>query len=538
MMNPTLALRHYRPLLAGVGFALLTACATVPAVPPPQASAEVCLKAAQSPRSTPQQRAALYLRAAASSSPSIVAGHQDLRAIKTYNTATEELTILLRSADGGSLWNKPLTVTDGTTTYQLRYQPGGSKDVWAPEYFTDFKPTKGIKQDIVKTPNVRAGVGGVLVGVHKPEKPDEFSPKVGITAPVTTTLNFQGNTATLVLNNPTRQETVSLSGKKLPLAANFTAPLCYYPDVNATLLGLSEALRPEKYADRQGIFMLQPYDPSRIPVIYVHGLASTPYIWRDPINQIDEDPELRANYQAIVYAYPTGNPAAFSALQFREELAKFEKTHPMPHGFVLVSHSMGGLLTQMQTQTITREDWHRLYPERTDALFSKVTPDSVISRAMTFEANPDIKRAVFISTPHKGANMANESIGHLAIRLIRLPITLTNTITSALGDQLAFITGNKSNRIPTSINSLAPENPMLHVLASKEVAPPCHSIIGNRGKPGPLADSSDGVVPYWSSHLGYAKSEVIVPGPHSCYDFPEATAELKRILHLHLETVH
>jgi hypothetical protein len=44
-----------------------------------------------------------------------------------------------------------------------------------------------------------------------------------------------------------------------------------------------------------------------------------------------------------------------------------------------------------------------------------------------------------------------------------------------------------------------------------------HSIIGDRGK-GDTPNSSDGVVPYWSSHLATAKSEKIVPGLFGCDD--------------------
>ena len=64
-----------------------------------------------------------------------------------------------------------------------------------------------------------------------------------------------------------------------------------------------------------------------------------------------------------------------------------------------------------------------------------------------------------------------------------------------------------------------------------------HSIIGNRGKPGPLADSTDGVVPYWSSHMDKAQSELIVPGPHGSCQLPQTIEELKRLLRLHLKTV-
>jgi hypothetical protein len=62
---------------------------------------------------------------------------------------------------------------------------------------------------------------------------------------------------------------------------------------------------------------------------------------------------------------------------------------------------------------------------------------------------------------------------------------------------------------------------------------PYYSIIGDRGR-GDTPNSSDGVVPYWSSHLAGAQSELIVPGPHGSYALPQTVAELKRILRLHL----
>ena len=63
---------------------------------------------------------------------------------------------------------------------------------------------------------------------------------------------------------------------------------------------------------------------------------------------------------------------------------------------------------------------------------------------------------------------------------------------------------------------------------------PYHTIIGDRGKRNsPL--SSDGVVPYRSSHLDGAESELIVPGPHGAYEVRETIVELVRILHQHVE---
>jgi hypothetical protein len=61
-----------------------------------------------------------------------------------------------------------------------------------------------------------------------------------------------------------------------------------------------------------------------------------------------------------------------------------------------------------------------------------------------------------------------------------------------------------------------------------------HSVIGDRGK-GDTPDSSDGIVPYWSSHLDKVESELIVPSNHSVQNCPEAAVETKRILKAHLE---
>ena len=50
-------------------------------------------------------------------------------------------------------------------------------------------------------------------------------------------------------------------------------------------------------------------------------------------------------------------------------------------------------------------------------------------------------------------------------------------------------------------------------------------------------DGSDGIVPYWSSHLDGAASERIVPSGHSTHQHPEGIEELERILYLHLDSV-
>jgi hypothetical protein len=152
---------------------------------------------------------------------------------------------------------------------------------------------------------------------------------------------------------------------------------------------------------------------------------------------------------------------------------------------------------------------------------------------MTYHANPRINRVVFICTPHRGSNMASGGIGRFGISLITLPFQLVSTVKDSLTSaEVAQITGS-SKRLPNSITGLKPSNPAFPVINEAPMTVPYHSIIGDRGK-GDCPNCTDGVVPYWSSHLTGAKSEQIVPGPHGSAELPQTISELDRILRLNL----
>jgi pimeloyl-ACP methyl ester carboxylesterase len=492
------------------------------------------MREARSSQVPVEKRAADYLQAAAMTAPLLGTGAQATPARDTYNAACGELTVLLRTNQGGQLWNHPLTLAGNSSTYHLRLQPA-AEAVWAPNYFTTFESPDQIKEKLIKKQNIQEGVGGALVGVRIVNPPDKFAPAKGITAPVTATLDFHATNATLALRRPARQPTAIVEGKVRPLAANFSAPISYYqPPANLLLVGVMGALRSAHYEKKTGLYFLQPYDPDRFPVVFVHGLISTPFDWVKTINGLQADPEIRKRYQFWVFAYPTGNPVLYSALRLREELAKVDKLYPDHKGYVLVGHSMGGLLSQAQVTSITRADWEQTLGEPAMKVFATLKPADLVARAATFKANPRIKRVVFICTPHRGSKMASGGIGAFAIKLISLPVDLVTTIKSEIPAETLMKINN--GRLPNSVSNLAPKAPYLAVLNKESIQAPYHSIIGNRGKPGPLADSSDGVVPYWSSHLDGAQSECIVPGPHGSCELPQTIAELDRILRLHLKS--
>jgi pimeloyl-ACP methyl ester carboxylesterase len=538
--NPKMPVQHktsdrVRSIAVVACLAFFAGCATTPQTAGrlQYAPAASIMREARSSQVPVEKRAADYLQVAAMTATLLGTGAQETPARDTYNAACGELTVLLRSSEGGRLWNHPLTLTGNNNTYHLRLEPAGSA-VWAPNYFTTFELEGQVKEKLIRKENIQQGVGGALVGVRRLVPSEKFAPPRGISAAVTATLDFHAKDVTLALRRPAKNPTASVEGKVRPLAANFSAPISYYkPPSNLALVGLVGGFEARHYPAQIGLYFLQPYDPDRIPLVFVHGLFSTPFTWVETINGLQADPEIRKHYQFWVFAYPTGYPILYSALRLRQELARVDQAYPNHKPYVVVGHSMGGMLTHDQVITVTQAMWEKALGQTARNIFRQNSSDSLVVRATTFRANPRIKRVVFICTPHRGSDMASGGLGRFAISLITLPGQLATVMKDALstGD-LVKLTGS-AKRLPNSVWGLKPSNPALPVINEAPISVPYHSIIGDRGK-GNSPNSSDGVVAYWSSHLDGAKSELIVPGPHGSCELPQTIAELDRILRLNL----
>jgi hypothetical protein len=142
-------------------------------------------------------------------------------------------------------------------------------------------------------------------------------------------------------------------------------------------------------------------------------------------------------------------------------------------------------------------------------------------------------RIIFVSTPHRGSTLATGGIGALGMRLIRLPLKVVSAIPKSVLEAAALNNDARKYQVPTSISRLSPSNPLFKALDKLPIEAPHNSIIGDRGR-GDTPNSSDGVVPFWSSHLDSAQSEVIVPTDHGAMKSPKAVAEIRRILLLQM----
>lgn len=280
-------------------------------------------------------------------------------------------------------------------------------------------------------------------------------------------------------------------------------------------------------------------------MIFVHGLWSSPKAWTEMFNDLRADPVLRERYQFWFFAYPTGNPFPYSAAVLRHSLDQARQTFdpaaqdPALDQMVLVGHSMGGLLSRLLIQDSGNALWDVFSDRPFDELKAGPEAKARIRDVLFFEARPYIRRAVFIATPHRGSNLANNNIGRISSSLIRLPADLIDFQVGLLEQNgLDFWRPEYRHGLPTSIDTLEEGNPVLTTLDHLPFASwvTLHSIVGDtRG--GRREEGTDNVVPYSSSHLDAAASELVVPDDHSAQDHPEAIREVRRILLQHLETL-
>jgi pimeloyl-ACP methyl ester carboxylesterase len=378
------------------------------------------------------------------------------------------------------------------------------------------------------------GLGAALVAKEKTQNHNfrkDFSQE-RLYGPAAAIIRFNGRAAQIEYAASFETDKVTMDGHTYALSADFSAPLALgLAEDNPDKIALKRLFNPDRYSETARLTRVQFYDPNRIPVIFVHGLASSPATWAPMLNGLRADPELRKRYQFWVYSYPSGYPYPYSAMLFRKELDAVNRTFPGHKPVVLVGHSMGGMISRLMMTDSGDQLWRSFFgedPAQTKfAGFSR----SVLEGSLIFKHRPEVHRVVFIAAPHRGSDLATNWLGRLGSKLIHPPqfaLQLRNAIISVITlDRSAM----KLARIPNSVDTLSPSNRFVREVNKIPLTPgiPYHTIAGDRGR-GDTPNSSDGVVPYWSSHLDGAQSELIVPSHHSAQQTPQAIAEVRRIL--------
>ncbi len=429
---------------------------------------------------------------------------------------------------------------------------------WNPNVFDKLIPADEIEVRGLRNQYITKGLGAPLIGyVDSPRNNPAFKdyfPRMEQAYSVTAVLTFLPGQklnggwrrkAIMEFYDPMAKDTITINKKEIPLEADFSTPLgVQLTNVKPIQRGLEGMFNSDKLIEKAGMYFLEPYRENKIPVVMVHGLMSSPETWVEMFNDLRGDPELRHKYQFWFYSYPTGLPIMYSGSLLRNELnsirSKFDPDHNNPYfnQMVLIGHSMGGLLTRQMVQDSGDTYWNSVFAEPIETIKVDETTRQLLQNLMYFKPLPFIKRVIFVASPHKGSSLADMGLAGFFAGFINMPNLVNDTARSLFARKdIEFAFNDKEFlRIKSSIELLSPTSRFTLATNKIPLNPniPYHSIIGTqRDKDGP--GSSDGIVPYESSHLDFAVSEKLVPSGHEAQKHPLAIDEVKRILKLHIE---
>ncbi len=92
--------------------------------------------------------------------------------------------------------------------------------------------------------------------------------------------------------------------------------------------------------DGLGVYFVEPFDPSRTPVLFVHGAAGSPQDFRLAMDKLD-----RSRHQAWFYVYPSGMRLENAAIALDRSIRHLHDRYEFRRLHV-VAHSMGGLVSR------------------------------------------------------------------------------------------------------------------------------------------------------------------------------------------------
>jgi pimeloyl-ACP methyl ester carboxylesterase len=436
-------------------------------------------------------------------------------------------------------------------TLSVDFDPASLR--WLDRQLTQLVPVAELEVTGLPTRYRRSGIGAPLAASTEPlpsvERSTDFvdpNLKVSVTAllridEARTNLASGKLSARLELYNSFDADTVAIDGREIPLELESTAALAYQ-------LAESRVWEREFGSFFKNLFRLEqtqlysttPYRPGLIPVIFVHGTASSTGRWGEMFNQLSNDMRISGRVQFWFFQYDTGNPIWYSASLLRDSLTQaIRKLDPEGKDaalrrMVLIGHSQGGLLAKMTAINAANRFYDLRFRKPIDELDVSRDAREMIRRETAFEPLPFVERVVFIATPHRGSYLTVNRIARWVAGFITLPLQLVTFYGEIIVRNKDALV-NPLASIGTSLDSMNPNNAWIRTLAAIPLVPSvrAHSIIAVQGN-GPVADGEDGVVKYQSAHIDGVESELVVRSGHSVQANPAAINEVRRILLLHL----
>ncbi len=418
---------------------------------------------------------------------------------------------------------------------------------WSLDEIDRFLPADEYEVHGLSVRDRQSGLGAPLIAVGKVIDKQRFVRHIPATALLRVNGRLKewstgGLSATLELYSRYEVASVTVGDRVIPLEGDTTAPLAYsLNDSQIWKLGSAQFFSGREWI-KSGIYFTQPYEPGRIPVVFVHGTFSSPIWWAEMWNTLRSDRVLRERCQFWNFIYPSGNPVAYSAARLRQELERKvrqldpDAKDPALRQMVVIGHSQGGLLTKLLATDTGDVLWRAMSTNDFNSLPLEAEEREALRAYTFFSPLPSVTRVIFISTPHRGSYLATSFARALAARFMSLPADVVEVSTKLLTLQSPLeVKPRYARRLPTSLDSMSVRNPWLLALADLGISPTikAHSIIAVRGDAKP-PDGDDGVVRYRSAHIEPVESELVVRSSHGCQGRPAAIEEVRRILFEHL----
>ncbi|WP_425616797.1 esterase/lipase family protein [Anatilimnocola sp. NA78] len=482
------------------------------------------------------------------------------RACDLYNGALEAALRIVSKNRALKPGTKHIIKT-GKKEYHLEIAirgPWRAEDLSALEFVSTYEIASGLTNH-----HHSYGLGVPLIAVrtkHPGESPAEKYYPPGLSFAVSAFMRVEENTpedrdanvhrCVLELYDPLLSSSIKVCNHDVPLEADLSTPLAFFlddPQFQETDISTLGLRNPGTSKGIKGLFMVEPYDPNRIPVVMVHGLWSSPTTWMEMFNDLRAFPEIRQRYQFWFFQYPTGQPFWVSAAQMRDALAQMRVDldpigeNPNLDQMILVGHSMGGLVSRMQTIESGDRFWNLLSKVPIEQIKASDDERSKLAKCFYFHANPSIKRVITLGTPHHGSNFADDYTRYVTRQLITLPEMMIELSNKLIRDNPDAFRNTELITTATSIDSLAPNCQIFSALNQAERSPHViyHNVIGVVPKDtwiGRFSEVGDGVVGKSSATLADVASEKVVPADHmAVHRYPLSILEVRKILLEHAQ---
>src|SRR5881398_1680806 len=433
-----------RLIAAGTCLAFFAGCAQIAvvsekrpaALPPGSGANQVATQAIDSALAEEKKQPIValggFIAAARDSLRQLDRNPANAEARRAYNFAVARIFTVVRDAKLDP-WTQPMRVGangEFTLTWKRDPRPEWNLALYdlIPADELDFKGTY-VKDHVTKD-----GIGAPLVAKREltPQQASAFFTPPYIYYSVTATAQFEGSRCVIAINDPLAAESVRVDGHSYPLAADFTASYAMLlAREKPQKLGLARMLRPQEYAATARVARLEPYNPNKTVLLVIHGLMDTTATWVTMLNDMRGDKDIRRNYQFWFYRYPSGYPYPYSAAILRQELDAIEKKFPLRKPMVVVAHSMGGSITRTLITDTGTKLWTEAFGHSPAETQMPADTKRLLEQAIIFKHRGEIGRAIFMSAPHRGSDLASNWIGRIGSMLVKTPsklITIGQTI--------------------------------------------------------------------------------------------------------------